>query len=81
MGVGMLTYSVFGIASGLTNSNFMEPGAVLAFIYTIYAIAQFFSSKKVSTYFKALVSYILGMITFTIVAFGIGFLIDWINKL
>ena len=79
MGVGMLVYSIFGIVKGLTNSNVMEVGAMLAFIYTIYAIGQFFSAKKVASYFKALISYMLGMITFTFVAIGTGLLIDWIK--
>jgi hypothetical protein len=76
MGIGMLIYSVFGIIQGFTRINLMQVGAIIGFIYTAYAIGQFFDKRKIANYVKALISYFLGMITFTFVLLGMGILID-----
>lgn len=79
MGIGMLIYSVFGVIQGLTHTNLMQFGVLVGFIYTAYAVGQFFDKTKIASYVKAIVSYLLGMITFTLVSIGIGVLIDF-NK-
>ena len=79
MGIGMLIYSIFGIIKGLTQCNVTEFGAIMAFIYTVYAIGQFFDQRKIGSYFKGLISYLFGMITFTFVAMAIGIVIDSIK--
>jgi len=76
MGIGMLIYSIFGVIKGLTQSNVAEVGAMIAFIYTVYAIGQFFDKGKIESYLKSLVSYLLGMITFTFVAISVGLIFD-----
>ena len=55
-----------------------EDGYV-SFIFVIWAIGQFFDKRKIVNYVKALISYLLGMITFTFVSLGIGILIDLIK--
>lgn len=79
IGIGMLIYSISVVIKGLTNSNVMEIGAMVAFLYTVYAIGQFFDKRRIGNYIKGLFSYLLGMITFTFVAIGTGLLIDWIR--
>lgn len=79
MGIGMLIYSVFGFAEGLTNVKLMQVGAILGFVYTTFAVGQFFEKRKVMSYVKAFFAYTLGVITFTFAAIGIGVLIDLIK--
>ncbi|NLD49252.1 MAG: DUF3667 domain-containing protein [Clostridiaceae bacterium] len=79
MGIGMLIYSVFDIIRGLTHTNLMLIQVLVGFIYTTYAIGQFFDKRKIANYVKALISYLSGMITFFFVAMGIGILIDLIR--
>ena len=79
MGIGMLIYAVFAILHSLTNTDFMAIGIIIGIVYTIYAIGQFFDKKKIANYVKALISYILGMFTFTFAAIAIGVLIDFLR--
>ncbi len=79
MGVGMLIYSAFGIVQGLTHINLMQFGAFVGFVYTTYAVGQFFEKRKLLSYVKAFFAYILGMLTFTFIAVGAGILIDLIK--
>lgn len=76
MGIGMLILAVFGTIEGLTNLKVTQVGGMGFVIYATWAIGQFFDKRKYQNYLKALVSYILGLITFTIVILLIGRLID-----
>lgn len=78
MGIGMLIYSVFALFQGLTHINLMQIGGVIGFIYSSWAIGQFFGKAKFSNYIKAFISYLLGFFTFTLTAIFIGALIDLI---
>ena len=80
MGMGMLIFSVFVIAEGLTNFKMMTIAGVIGIAYCAWAIGHFFDNKKVMSYVKALGAYILGMITFWIFPVIIGTLIDLVNK-
>ena len=80
MGIGMLIYSVFGILKGLTYFNQMEVGSIIAFIYSAWAIGQFFGKNKFLNYIKSFFAYLLGFLTFTLSALLIGIIIDFINK-
>ncbi len=79
MGIVMLVYTIFAILHSITNTDFMTIGIIAGFVYTIFAIGQFFDKKKISNYVKAFFSYILGMFTFTFTSIGIGFLIDFLQ--
>jgi len=79
MGVGMLIYSAFGIVQGLTHINLMQFGAIIGLVYTTYAIGQFFEKRKLLSYVKAFFAYLLGMLTFTLIAIGMGIFIDLIK--
>lgn len=80
MGMGMLIYSIFGIAEILTNSNLMQVAGIVGFIYTTYAVGQFFDKQKFSSYVKSLIAYLLGMITFSLAAVVTGTVIDLIMQ-
>ena len=76
----MLIYALFTLIHCLSHMDFMAMGVVVGFIYTIYAIGQFFDKRKTINYVKAFISYLLGMITFTFVLVCIGIIIDLIKK-
>ncbi|MBK9726731.1 MAG: DUF3667 domain-containing protein [Saprospiraceae bacterium] len=80
MGMGMLIYSVFGIFQGLTNFNIMQIAGIVGFIYTTWAVGHFFEKEKVISYVKAFFAYILGMLTFSLIAILIGSITDLIIK-
>lgn len=80
MGIGMLIYSVFAIFQGLTHIDLMQVASVVSFIYSAWAIGQFFDKSKFSNYVKAFFSYLLGFLTFSLTVILIGTLIDLIIK-
>ncbi|GLB49862.1 DUF3667 domain-containing protein [Neptunitalea lumnitzerae] len=80
MGIGMLYYTAFGLLEVITNINVLKTGAVLSFIYTAWAIGQFFNHKKALSYIKGLVAYVLGMISFYTLAMLLGLAIDLVAK-
>lgn len=68
MGMGMLVYSVFALIEGLTHIQLQTLGGLVGFIYTAWAIGQFFEKKSVANFFKAFIAYTLGWLTFLIAA-------------
>lgn len=80
MGMGMLFLSAFGIIQSLTNKNLILIGSVFSFVYTTWAIGQFYERSKIASYIKALLAYLLGMFTFYLTAIIIGKIIDIIVK-
>ncbi len=80
MGMGMLLFSIFALFEGLTKFPLMKISGIIFFIYSSWAIGQFFDKTKPINYVKALVSYLLGMITFGFSAIILGILIDLIIK-
>ncbi len=80
MGIGMLIFSVFGIIQGLAHINLMQTAGIVGFVYTTWAIGQFFGKDKIVNYLKAFSAYILGMLTFTLSAILLGTLIDLVTK-
>ena len=79
MGVGMLMFSVFGTFEGLTGLKSTNIVGFLFFAYCTWAIGQFFEKKKILNYIKAFIAYLLGMISFSFLAIGVGLLIDMIK--
>ena len=80
MGIGMLIYSIFALFQGLTHTDLMQIAGIVGFIYSVWAIGQFFDKSKFSNYVKAFFSYFLGFLTFTLTVILIGTLIDLIIK-
>ncbi len=80
MGIGMLIFSVFTLTQGLTKINLMVWAGFAGIAYCSWAIAQFFDKTKWTNYLKAFTSYMLGALTFYLLAFLLGKLIDIIIK-
>jgi len=80
IGMGMLIYSVFAIIQGLTHFKVMQIAGIVGFVYTTWAIGEFYEKGKVINYVKAFFAYILGMITFSLTAIIIGIVTDIIIK-
>lgn len=76
MGMGMLLFSFFGIIDGLTGIKIVDKSFLIGILYISWAIGQFFDKKKFLNYLKAIISYFLGLITFSICVMLMGFLID-----
>lgn len=80
MGMGMLIFSVFALFEGLTKLEVMGISGAVGVIYCTWALGQFFDKNKGINYLKAFISYMLGMITFSISAIAIGLLVDFLIK-
>lgn len=80
MGIQMLMFSALGIIEYLTQLSVLDAGSSIAIIYVCWAIGQFFDRKKKMNYLKGFLSYILGMISFMIIAIVCGSLIDLMVK-
>ncbi len=78
VGFGMLILATFGTLEGLTGIKFLQYGGMSFIIYSAWAIGQFFDRTKISSYWKAFLAYLLGMITFTIGVYVVGGFIDLI---
>ncbi|UHG94622.1 DUF3667 domain-containing protein [Spirosoma oryzicola] len=76
MGISMLIYSLFALLQGLTGAKLMAIGGVIGVGYCSWAIGDFFGRDRVFNYAKAFSAYLLGMISFTISAILLGFIID-----
>lgn len=80
IGIGMLIYTVFGILESFLKIQVLHIGGMVAFIYASWAIGRFFDKTVKTNYLKGFISYLLGMITFYIIAVAVGFCIDMIHK-
>ncbi|OUS16242.1 hypothetical protein A9Q93_05840 [Nonlabens dokdonensis] len=81
MGIGMLIYTTFGILESIIQLKILQIGGIIGFIYTTWAIGQFFDKKKFFNYLKGLIAYLLGMITFYFLAVILGLGIDLISEI
>jgi hypothetical protein len=80
MGIGMLIYSVFALIQSLTHIELMQIAGIIGFIYSAWAIGQFFDKTRFLNYIKAFLSYLLGFLTFSLTIILIGTVIDLIVK-
>ena len=80
MGIGMFIFSIFVLFQSITNIDLMQIAGIVSFLYSAWAIGQFFDKSKFSNYVKAFFSYFLGFATFSVTAVLIGALIDLIIK-
>ncbi|MEJ5994443.1 DUF3667 domain-containing protein [Pedobacter sp. Du54] len=79
-GISMLIFAVFAFAEGLLHFKLLRVAGIIGVIYVIWAIGNFFEAKKLGNYMKALISFLLGTITFYIIIFAIGITIDILTK-
>ena len=75
-GISTLFSSVFFIIQGLTHLNLIYPTTLIAMIYYIWATGQFFDKRKVGSYIKSSLSYVLGWLVLSI---SIGIVIAFID--
>lgn len=79
-GISMLIFAVFALAQGLLHFKLLSAAGIIGIIYIIWAIGNFFEAQKIGNYLKALISFLLGTITFYIIIFAIGITIDLLTK-
>ncbi len=80
MGMGMLLLAFFALIAGITKLPVMQAASMILFFYITWAITQFFDKSTISSYWKAMAAYILGMGTFMGVAVLLGYLVDLVFK-
>jgi len=80
MGMGMLIYAFVALAEGITKIKLMQVAGVLGTIYFTWALGQFYDKNKAGSYIKALIAYLLGMLTFSLLTLLTGFLIDLLKR-
>lgn len=80
IGISMLIYAVFAIVEGIFHVKLFKIAGTFGVLYIIWAIGNFFEEKKIVNYVKALISFLLGTITFYITIFAIGITLDLIAK-
>jgi Protein of unknown function (DUF3667) len=79
-GVAMLIFAFCAIIEGLFHFKLSSIAGIIGVVYSIWAIGNFFEKRKIANYVKALISYVLGTITFYIIIFAIGIAIDALTK-
>lgn len=79
-GIAMLLFALFVFIEGLLHFKLFFIAGILGVAYSTWAIGNFFEKNKISNYPKALISYFLGTITFYIIVFTIGIIIDKLTK-
>ncbi|MBO0951600.1 DUF3667 domain-containing protein [Fibrella forsythiae] len=77
MGMGMLVLAVFALSEKLSGTPLMQVGSYLFILYAGWAIGQFYDKHRAANYVKAFVAYLLGMLSFALVALAIGVTIDF----
>jgi len=80
MGMGMLILGLFAFLQGIFHIELLPIAGIVGFIYTTWAIGQFFEKGRFVSYVKAFFAYLLGMLTFSILAVAIGVVVDMIIK-
>lgn len=78
IGMEMLILAFFVVMQGITGLNLFGQSGILLFIYLTWALGDFFGRKNIWNYVKALFAYLLGTLTFFVLALIIGKSIDLI---
>jgi hypothetical protein len=79
-GILTLFFSVCTILQSVTHQKIIQNTTFVAMIYISWAIGQFFDRKRILSYLKAFMSFLLGVLTLIILIVLIGILIDMIIK-
>lgn len=78
LGISTLIYSLFMALDILTGYRLLYWGGIIGFVYSSWALGQFYDNRKAINYFKGAIGNMLGMITFYFIAIAIGTIIDMI---
>ncbi|RZK73313.1 MAG: DUF3667 domain-containing protein [Pedobacter sp.] len=76
VGMSMLILAIFGLVEGLTHLKSLKLGGIAAIAYVTYAIGQFYNRKKISSYLKVFVAYMLGTLVLSLLILIVGLSID-----
>jgi hypothetical protein len=79
-GIGSILLSVGTILQGITHLNLLQIANLIAIIYYIWAIGQFFDKKKAMSYIKVFLAFFLGVFTLSFTIVFIGTLVDTLIK-
>jgi hypothetical protein len=79
LGVGMLFFAFFGLIESVIDFKISDKGFLAGVIYIIWAIAHFFDKRKILSYPKVILAYILGIVSFALTVIGTGELIDYLT--
>ena len=77
MGISMIIFSVFALIEGLVHFKLLGFASIISFLYLILSIVSFFNDKKIGNYFKAIIAFLFGSITFYIIIIAIGANLDF----
>ncbi|MEL1252448.1 DUF3667 domain-containing protein [Flavobacterium sp. DGU38] len=80
LGISMLIFAFFALIEGISHIKLLNIAGMISVVYLTWATGNFFEEKKAANYAKALICYLLGIITFYILIFSIGITIDLITK-
>jgi len=72
MGVTVLMYTLLGIIESIIKLPVLDIGKLIVFIYSSWAIGQFFDRKKKMSYLKGFFSYVLGLLTSLMILSVVG---------
>jgi hypothetical protein len=75
-GITTLYMSIIAVIQGLTDWKIIQSASYLGIIYFVWAIGQFFDQKKIGSYIKVLLSYLLGSVVLGFLIGVVGSLID-----
>jgi hypothetical protein len=78
-GATMLIYAFFAVIEGVIHFKLSGIARLIGGIYLVVATGNFFEKKKLLNYTKALICYLLGMIAFVIIFFGLGLVVDFLT--
>lgn len=76
MGFSMLIFGLAGLIQGVFGVEVFAIGGILAILYTLYAIADFYGRKTKMNYFKVFMAYFLGVIVFYSLVVFVGLAVD-----
>lgn len=76
LGIEMLIFSMFGLIESAFQISVMKVGGFLGILYTSWATGRFFNKQKKSYILKGFLSYLLGLISFSLIAILTGLLFD-----
>ncbi|KQR67722.1 hypothetical protein ASF92_18805 [Pedobacter sp. Leaf176] len=80
VGMSMLILAIFGFIEGITHIKTLQIGGIVAVIYLTWAIGQFYDGKKIASYVKVFVAYLLGTLVVSLLVLITGGIIDNLLK-
>jgi hypothetical protein len=80
IGAGMLVFTFFGITDKLISFQIIDKGYLIGILYISWGTGDFFEGNKWLNAAKGFVSYMLGLVSFTLTILSLGAFLDLISK-